>query len=163
MAKLIRKIFNILLVLIIIVLCVYFALRSKNQLLIYNVATGSMEENIHVGDYVLIYKSDDYDVGDVVTFKKDGGFITHRIVKQDGATVTTKGDANNIEDDIIDKDSIVGKVIVSGGILNIIIRYKYSLVGMLLSLYLLSCYFGKEKQKNTDINEKIEDAEDSNK
>ena len=34
----------------------------------YRVETGSMEDGIRVGDYILITKQDTYEVGDVVTF-----------------------------------------------------------------------------------------------
>ena len=146
MIKVIDKIANLILILVIIALGSYVVLSHLNQLLIYNVKTGSMEDNIHVGDYILIVKKDDYQVGDVVTFRKSGGFITHRIINKKGDIITTKGDANNIEDDNIEKKNIIGKVIISGGILNFIIKYKYALVSLLLSLYLFSWYFNKKDE-----------------
>ena len=153
MARVFKRIFDVVFILVIMVLVGYFILRSTNRIMIYRVKTGSMEDNIHVGDYILIVRKDDYNVGDVVTFEKYDGFITHRIIKIDGDTITTKGDANNVEDDTIDKKTIVGKVIISGGIVNIIINYKYALVGGLLSLYLFSCYFSsrKKEEDNFDI------------
>ncbi len=153
MIKFLKKVFDLIFILIIIILCAYFVLRYTNQLMIYRVKTGSMENNIHVDDYILIVKQDDYEIGDVVTFEKGAGFITHRIIKKDGDSIITKGDANNVEDDIIDKNSIVGKVIISGGIINIIINYKYALIGFLLSLYLFSCYLSDD--------DKHDDAEDT--
>ncbi len=144
MSKILKKIFDVILVLIIIVLVVYFIFRHTNQIMIYQVETGSMENDIHAGDYILIVKQMDYKIGDVVTFEKEDGFITHRIVKKDGDIITTKGDANNIEDDSINKKTIVGRVIMSGGIINVVINYKYALIGFLLSLYLFSCYFTKD-------------------
>ena len=159
MTKVIKKIFDLILLLIIVILCLYFALRSLNKILIYSVKTGSMEDNIHAGDYILIIKKDDYRVGDIVTFKKNDGFITHRIVNKDGDVITTKGDANNTEDDNIDKKDIVGKVIISGGMLNFIIRYKYILAGLLLSLYLFSCYFTESKEKNEILEKEQEEIE----
>ena len=130
----------------IVLLCSYFALRFLKIVMIFSVETGSMEENIHAGDYILIVKKSEYKVGDVVTYKKDNGYITHRIINKKGNKITTKGDANNIEDENIAEDTIVGKVIIAGGLLNIIIKYKYTIVGILLSLYLFSCYFFKEKK-----------------
>lgn len=147
MIKFFKKIFDLIFILMIIILGTYFVLRYTNQVMIYRVKTGSMEDNIHVGDYILIIRKDEYNVGDVVTFEKDDGFITHRIIKKDGNTIITKGDANNVEDGIIDRKKIVGKVIISGGIINIIIVYKYALVGFLLSLYLFSCFFDNANKK----------------
>ena len=146
MSKFIKKVFDLILILIIIVLVAYFILRYTNQIMIYRVKTGSMENDIHAGDYILIVKQNDYKIGDVVTFEKADGFITHRIVKKDGDMITTKGDANNVEDEEINKNTIVGKVVMSGGIINIVINYKYALIGFLLSIYLFSCYFSDDKK-----------------
>ena len=145
MIKIFNKIINIIYILIIILLVGYFILRLSNKIEIYNVETGSMEDNIHRGDYILIYKQNNYKIGDIVTYKINDYFVTHRIIKIKGNMVTTKGDANNTEDEKFDKSSIVGKVILVGGILNIVIIYKYTIVGLILILYLLSYYLDKEK------------------
>ena len=157
MIRLLKKAFDVIFVLIIIILSAYFILRYTNQVMIYRVETGSMEDNIHVGDYILIIRKNEYKVGDIITFKKNDGFITHRIIKRAGDAIITKGDANNAEDGTIDKNTIVGKVIIVGGIINFIINYKYGLVGILLSLYLFSCYFGgKDKNEEEIIPEDID-------
>lgn len=153
MSKGIHRIFDIIFILIIVILLGYFALRVTNKVEIYNVKTGSMEAKIHVGDYILILKKSRYDIGDVITFASNNSYVTHRIVRIDGDKVTTKGDANNTEDETISSSSIVGKVILSGGILNIIINYKYALAGIVLSLYLFSCYFESRKKEKSSIAE----------
>ncbi len=151
MSKIFRLFVNIIFIVIITILAGYFLLRVNGKIEIYCVTTGSMEEKIHVGDYILIYRKNNYNVGDVVTYTSNGGFVTHRIIEKDGRTITTKGDANNAADEQIKESSIVGKVIISGGILNIIIDYKYAIAGVLLSLYLISCYIGSdEKEENKD-------------
>ena len=111
MAKITKIISNIIFAISIILLSAYFILRFMGIAEIYKVKTGSMEDGIHAGDYILIYKKDKYDIGDVVTYKKDNYHVTHRIIKKNGKNVITKGDANNIEDDEINVKSIVGKVI----------------------------------------------------
>ena len=159
MAKICKIILNIIFVLLIIVLGVYVFFRFTNKVEIYNVKTGSMEDNIHVGDYILIFKKSDYTIGDVVTYKKDNYYITHRIVKDNNdGNYITKGDANNVEDEMINEKDIVGKVMISGGILNIIVNYKYVLVAFFFALYLLSCYFGKEDK----VPEILDDTFDEN-
>ena len=164
MSKIFKWISNIFFVIIIVVLSGYFILRITNRIEIYNVKTGSMEEKIHAGDYILILKKDTYKVGDVVTYTSGNGFITHRIVKIKGNIITTKGDANNTEDKNIDINKIVGKVILSGGLLNIVIKYKYIFVILLISLYLFSCYFESDKEKKDDNKEEInEEIKDGNK
>ena len=145
MGKIFKIAFNVLLILIIVILVGYFALKMTNKIKVYNIETGSMEKTIHIGDYVLIYRNDKYFVGDIVTFKVDDYYITHRIIEKKDGKITTKGDANNVVDDEITEDQIVGKVIYSGGLLNIVINYKFVIAAFLIGLYLLSCYFEEEK------------------
>ena len=150
MNKKLKLITNILLIITIIILSIYVLLKITNVVDIYKVQTGSMEDGIHVGDYIIVLKHGEYKENDIVTFKKDNILITHRIVKDYGDRVVTKGDANNTEDEGISKDSIVGKVIFKGGILNFIINFKYVLVCLLLSLYLISYYFDKNNKKENE-------------
>lgn len=150
MVKIIKKILDIILLLTIIILCTYLVLSKMNKVVIYNIKTGSMEDNIHVGDHILIVKQNDYKIGDVVTYKKDNGYITHRIIKIDQDKITTKGDANNVEDESVDKKRIVGKVVYSGKILNIIFKYKYMIACLLLSVYLFTYFFTKSDDKEIE-------------
>ena len=150
MVKIIKKILDIILLLTIIILCTYLVLSKMNKVVIYNIKTGSMEDNIHVGDHILIVKQNDYKIGDVVTYKKDNGYITHRIIKIDQDKITTKGDANNVEDESVDKKRIVGKVVYSGKILNIIFKYKYMIACLLLSVYLFTYFFTKSEEKEVE-------------
>ena len=159
MSKIIKKIFDALFIIIILVLASYFILRMNKIIEVYNVKTGSMEDNIHAGDYVLIIRKNNYEIGDVVTFKKDGYLITHRIIKKNNDLFVTKGDANSDEDGPIKYDQIVGKVIIIGGYLNIIIKYKYLLASIFISLYLLSCYFIGDKENNNESKEKNDNKE----
>ena len=108
MKKAIKVVENCILIFLIILLCIYGGLRFFKKVEIYKVETGSMEENIHRGDYLLIVKQSNYKVGDVVTFQINGEFITHRIIKKEGSKVVTKGDANNVEDDEIDEKAVSG-------------------------------------------------------
>lgn len=146
MVKIIKKISDVILIIVIVLLAWYFVLRNMGIIEIYEVETGSMEQGIHAGDYVMIFKKEKYVVGDIVTYKKDNYYITHRIIKSiDGNRVITKGDANNIEDEEININAIVGKVILIGRILNIIIDYKYAIVSFLFGIYLLSGYFNNQE------------------
>lgn len=146
MSKIFKILMDILLILIIILLAGYFVLRLTNVIKIYKVETGSMEYKIHVGDYILLCKSNKYNVDDVVTYRKNDYFITHRIIKIENDKVTTKGDANNMEDAQIDINQIEGKVVYCGGALNFLINYKFAIVAFLIGLYLLSCYFEKSEK-----------------
>ena len=146
MTKIVRMTINVILILAILFLVVYLALRMTGKIKIYNVETGSMEDKIHAGDYILLCRKDNYQIGDIVTYTVDNYFVTHRIIKIEDDSITTKGDANNTEDKKISKNQIVGKMIYSGGLLNIIINYKYAIIAFLIGLYLLSCYIGSEEK-----------------
>lgn len=75
------------------------------------VATGSMSGTVEVDDIIFVKITKDVKVNDVVTFKnKDGDIITHRLIKLDGSRYITKGDVNNVSDEAISKDQIIGKV-----------------------------------------------------
>ena len=174
MGRVLKIIFNTILILLIIILSCYCVLRFTDRVRIYNVETGSMEDKIHTGDYILLVKKSNYYVGDVVTYNVNGYFITHRIVKIENGLVITKGDANNTEDEGININQIEGKVIYCGGILNFIINYKFVIAAFLVGLYLLSCYFGDgseetisddflmddDKNKNTSEIEQINEDND---
>lgn len=147
MSKIFKIAFDIIFIFLIIILCLYFILRILGIVKIYEVKTGSMEDEIHVGDYILIIKKNNYKVGDIVTYTKEDYYVTHRIVEKNGNKVITKGDANNVADEEISVSNIVGKVIYHGGILNFFIDFKYIIAGGLLCLYLLSIFFEKKYNK----------------
>lgn len=147
MSKIFKITFDIIFIFLIIILCLYFILRILGIVKIYEVKTGSMEDGIHVGDYILIVKRNNYKVGDIVTYTKEDYYVTHRIVEKNGNKVITKGDANNVVDEEINVSDIVGKVIYHGGILNFFIEFKYIIAGGLLCLYLLSIFFEKKNNK----------------
>ncbi len=147
MTKIFKKTFDIIFIIAIVLLIIYFILRLLGIAEIYKVKTGSMEDNIHTGDYILIYKKKDYKKGDIVTYQKGDYHVTHRIISKEGNKFVTKGDANNTPDEEINKKSIIGKVIYHGGILNFLINFKYAIASGLLGLYLISYYFENNKKK----------------
>lgn len=159
MKKVLRIIEDVILIFVIILLIGYVVLRFSNKLEIYKVETGSMEDGIHVGDYLLIMKQEEYKVGDIITFEKNGTHITHRIIRKNGEKIVTKGDANNIEDESIREKDIVGKLIFKSELLNIIINYKFVIVGILIGLYLISYCLDnvKKEDKEESENKKVKE------
>ena len=81
------------------------------------IASGSMAPAIDVNDIIVVKLNDEYNTNDVVTYRDEGTFITHRVTNVYTDTITTKGDANNTEDKIVKKEDVIGKVafIVSAG------------------------------------------------
>ena len=85
-------------------------------LTILQVSSNSMIPTFQKGDFIIIKKQTEYDVGDIITYEivedKQKYYVTHRIIEKNGNEYITKGDANNREDSkIVDNDSIKGKVL----------------------------------------------------
>lgn len=78
---------------------------------IFEISTGSMEDTLHVYDIVLVKITKEVEKDDIITYKYENEMITHRIVEINENEIITKGDANNTEDKMISKESVVGKVI----------------------------------------------------
>ena len=78
---------------------------------VFSTETGSMSPTMETGDIVIIKIGDEIKENDIITYKKENVLITHRVVSIDGDTVITKGDYNNTEDEPIQKNNIIGKVV----------------------------------------------------
>ena len=153
MSKIFKIIINTIVYLIIGILLVYVGLKVTNKIGIYKVMTGSMESGIHAGDYIVIMNEKEYKIGDVVTYVRDGYYITHRIMKINNGKVITKGDANNVEDEEFSMNDIIGKFIYKSNLLNFVIDYKYIIAAIFIILYLIANYIDKKEAK-IEIEEK---------
>ena len=139
-----NTLFYILIIILIIYFINFFLFKVVNKdniprffnYYIFNVTSGSMEESIHVGDYIIVKKVDDFKVNDIVTYQKDNYFITHRIIEIDGDKVVTKGDANNVPDDEISKNDIIGKYYRKSKLLSFLIKNRFIIIGSILFLYM---------------------------
>lgn len=81
---------------------------------LFTVQSGSMVPSITVGSLVVVKPAGEYAVNDVITFKTGPTPTTHRILKIDGQTYTTKGDANDTADSQpIRPEQILGKVVLT--------------------------------------------------
>lgn len=78
---------------------------------IFQVITGSMADTIQIKDIVIVKLTQDVEENDIITYKSGEDFVTHRVIKIEDNKITTKGDANNSEDNPITKDEVVGKVV----------------------------------------------------
>ena len=151
LSKILGNILNILLIIafLILIFGIYYNVQTKllNKEYVnifgytfFEVATGSMSGSIEVGDVVLVKITNEVQENDIIVFKKNNSFITHRVVKKDGDIITTKGDANNTEDSPITIDKVLGKVtgvIENVGIIRKVITSPAVLISITITLILL--------------------------
>ena len=113
---------------------------------IFEVQTGSMSNYINISDWIIVKSSNEIKLGDVITYEKDGDFITHRVVEKYKGTYITKGDANNAKDDPVSQEQIVGvvkKIIPNFGIIRKTILNPIILLLLIVTLYLFNFSFIK--------------------
>lgn len=162
-----KKIANVLLTVVIILLAVIIAFTMFVRITgntptlfgysIFRVSTGSMEPELMVGDVILTKEVDDVnslEVGEVITYRGTIGeyadmLITHQIVKapyvENGTTyVITKGIANEIEDSPVPVDKITGKLVCKIPFLDMIYSFFLTPWGLLTAILLILLAFAGE-------------------
>lgn len=151
---------------IICVICIAFAILIAVGYKPVVIQSGSMSPVIGTGDLCLVHSSDMYLYNDIITYKVDDIYVTHRIVcdNNDG-TFITQGDANEIEDSSpVNISDIVGKVRLSipkvGYVYSAIttIQGKVLLCVAMFILGLVSMAL-ESRTKDNNINEKEGDYE----
>ncbi len=75
------------------------------------VVTNSMAPTIETDDVIIVKIGNQAKVGEIITYKKGNVFITHRVTAVRENLYIAKGDANNIGDEPVRKDVVVGKVV----------------------------------------------------
>jgi signal peptidase len=116
----------------------------------YVVRTGSMAPTISPASVVVI-EADQYEVGQVITFRRHGDRTTHRLAAvNDDGTLTTKGDAN----DTIDPFTVPAADVI-GGVTAFVPNLGYLVVylqnplalGSLIMCMLSLWYVGSSEEK----------------
>lgn len=119
----------------------------------FEVQTGSMADAINPGDWIIVKRSNDIKLGDIITFEKGNDYITHRVIESYKGTYVTKGDANNSKDDAINQAQIVGKVVKilpSFGIIRKTLFNPFVLIALIITLYLFGYILRNIKQNTKD-------------
>jgi len=132
----IAKIFTFFLTSILIIVTSFFLfsqLNFPNNYKVLLVQSGSMAPSINTGDLIIIKPVLLYQKGDIVTFLSKNGFnITHRIVEIKDNKITTKGDANSINDqESTDQTQVLGKVFYIIPYLGYLIIFIKTTVGLI--------------------------------
>lgn len=123
------------------------------------VLSGSMSPTLETNDLILVQKRDHYEVGDIVVYQSEYKLIVHRLIAQDGDTVTTQGDANPVPDEPVDASAIRGAVAAHIPFLGTVVKIlKIPAVALLILIgacVLLEMSFQKEKQADEESLEEI--------
>ena len=173
MKKTIKKVFQIILISFISLVLIIFislwnikSLKSEVLPMPFDMAmavilTDSMEKELSVNDLVIIKKTNDYTIDDVVAFDAGDKIVVHRIIRiDDNGIITTKGDANEDEDPSISVDKIKGEVIKSYPKIGLMIRTIKSPAGSIIllvtSVLLLIISFLAEREENKELENRKE-------
>ena len=124
---------------------VFSAFNIPGGCKLFTVQSGSMEPAVRVGSVVVIQPMEEYKERDIITFKNESErnilnprtTTTHRIVeaKQENNKTfyTTKGDANNSADSApLDKDLVLGKMILTIPFLGYPVAFAKTQTGLIL-------------------------------
>lgn len=87
-----------------------FALKTTYPMA--SITSGSMWPVLKKGDLIFIKGvegKDNIKVGDIIVYRNPKGFTIHRVIEMKEETLVTKGDANNVSDNPISYDEIIGK------------------------------------------------------
>lgn len=104
----------------------------------YLIQSGSMEPTIMTGDMIVINKTADYQVNDVITFTDNGArIVTHRILERkldDGNPVfLTQGDANQSPDPhLIPESDVHGEVVFTIPRIGYLVRFSKTRTGIIV-------------------------------
>lgn len=118
---------------------------------IFEVQTGSMENTISAGDWIITKITQKVKLNDVITYELDGEYITHRIIEVYNGTYITKGDANNAKDDPVDQSQVVGKevaILANFGILRKTLFNPGVLITLIITLFLFTLAVKKNKEED---------------
>lgn len=111
--------------------------------------SGTAEDHIEVGDLIFVKETDTQtlETGDIISYMRNGIVVTHRIIEIDtgedgGRLFTTKGDANNIEDDAqVAESQVVGVYMSRIGGVGDFAMFLQRPLGMLIFIGVPMCIF----------------------
>ena len=121
------------------------------------VLSGSMEPALQLDDLIFVKAQEDCAVGDVVVFQDGASLTVHRLIAIDEQTAVTKGDANNVADEPISRDRIVGRLcgrIPKMGVVTRALKTPVGVIALLGGALLLAEISFRNDRKEGD--EKVE-------
>jgi len=150
MKKIGKYIINILVILFFIIVILLKFDVSVFGYKCFVVMSGSMEPAISVDDMIFIKRKNEYDVGDIITYKQNENYVTHRIIEIDGNRIITKGDNNNVNDVPIHADNILGTYVGKISKFNFYLSIIYKPISLIIIFLIgitITIFF---KEKNNE-------------
>lgn len=173
--NIISNLLIIFIILIILNICYSKIILKEDLIKIFGksfliITSGSMEPEISSGELIVISKEKQYLKDDIVTYiDKDNSFVTHRIVNINENDFISKGDFNDVVDDLNSNLNIKGKVIYHSKIWGFFVLYILKplvIIYIILFCFINICYWQKNKvkyekqnkvEKDLKINENIKE------
>ncbi len=125
------------------------------------VLSGSMEPTLSVNDVIIVRESESCNINDIVVYDNGREMIVHRIIEQNGDTLTTKGDANNTSDKPISAEAVKGKVVFSLPYVGAAVKALRSPVGIIViiltAVLLIEGSFQRKKENDSNRIEEIKE------
>ena len=117
--KIIKSIIEWIVYLIIFIAIVYgtpklLVIILQTDYPIASITSSSMWPALKEGDIIFIKGGSvktEVRVGDIVVYRNGRGFTIHRVIEMSENTLTTKGDANNVDDPPVKYDQLIGKTV----------------------------------------------------
>ncbi len=123
------------------------------------VLSGSMEPELSVNDLIIVKKTEEVRLEQVVVYQSGSSLTVHRIKSIEGDVIITKGDGNNAYDEPISPEQIKGEVIYVipyvGVIVNIIQHPVTVIIILAAAVFLFERSFRQEKKKDSEELERI--------
>ena len=122
----------------------------------FQILTGSMENTIKIDDMVIVKITDKIEKDDIVSYKDGNSIITHRVIEVLDDSYITKGDNNNVDDGMIEKDKVIGKVVYTGkkwGKIKKFILEPFVIIPFIAMIVLFSWYTSLLKERSIEDEE----------
>jgi len=125
------------------------------------VLSGSMEPAISVNDLIIVSENKRYAEGDIVVYQDGGSLVVHRVIEIDGNEIITKGDANNVADNPMEKSLVKGTVIGIIPGIGSLVRFIKTPTGTILfvlaAIVLIELPYRMEKKRDDEKRQQIID------
>ena len=125
------------------------------------VLSGSMEPEFSKGDLIIVKETEDFGLNDIVVFENGSSLVVHRGVGLDNDKIVTKGDANNVEDEPITHEDVLGKVLFWIPYLGTVVGFMKTPVGIIIviavAIMLIEIPHLKEVKQDDEEMQKIID------